>query len=268
MATDHLGSRHKVRRAAPRRTVPSRAQQNSAGPQVTGSARAWGASPPVAAFDRSVRQQTADILRQSILNFRLKPGQRLIEREFIERLGVSRTTFREAIRELTAEGLVTVVSQKGARVSAPSMEEVADLYEVRSALECLAVTWFVERADDREVRSLKAAVKHFKRVSGLTGDTLELLRAKDPFYEVLVHGARSSALQQLLEGINGRVHTLRATSLSHAGRVAQTVAELEAIAEAISERDAIGASRLCDHHIRNACQTALISLQESDNGSG
>ena len=224
--------------------------------------------PGVETFDRSVRQQTADLLRQSILNFQLKPGQRLIEREFIERLGVSRTTFREVIRELAAEGLVTVVAQKGARVSAPSVEEAADLYAVRSALECLAVTWFVDRASDREVRDLKASVKHFKRVASLTTDILELLRAKSVFYQVLIRGARSNALQQLLEGINARVHALRATSLSHPGRVAQTAAELEAIVGAISERDATRASRLCDLHIRNACRIALISLEEIGSASG
>jgi DNA-binding GntR family transcriptional regulator len=215
-------------------------------------------------LDKSVRQQTADILRESILNFQLKPGQRLIEREFIERLGVSRTTFREALRELAAEGLVTVVSQKGARVSAPSVEEATDLYEVRSALECLAVTWFVQRAQDHELRSLKASVKHFKRVASMTSDILELLRAKSVFYQVLIGGARSNALQQLLEGINARVHALRATSLSHPGRVAQTAAELEAIVAAISQRDAVKASELCDLHIRNACRIAVLSLQEEE----
>jgi DNA-binding GntR family transcriptional regulator len=223
----------------------------------------WTA-PEAAPFDKSLRQQTADVLRQSILNFQLKPGQRLVEREFIERLGVSRATFREAIRELAAEGLVTVVSQKGARVSAPTAEEAADLYEVRSALECLAVTWFVERAEDKEVRSLTAAVKHFKRVAGMTTDTLELLRAKELFYDVLIRGARSNALQQLLEGINSRVHALRATSLSHPGRVLQTAGELEAIVDAVSERNAALASRRCEQHIRNACQIALAHLQGED----
>ena len=226
----------------------------------------WPAEP-LAVFDISVRQQTADALRQSILDFRLKPGQRLIEREFIERLGVSRTTFREAIRELAAEGLVTVVAQKGARVSAPSVEEAADLYEVRSALECLAVTWFVGRANDKEIRSLKATVKNFKRVASRTTDILELLRAKEYFYDVLIGGARSNALQQMLEGINARVHALRATSLSHPGRVAQTVSELEAIVGAISDRNGRLASKLCDEHIRNACRTALMSLQDSDLGA-
>jgi DNA-binding GntR family transcriptional regulator len=217
---------------------------------------------PVGPFDISIRQQTIDALRQSILNFQLKPGQRLIEREFIERLGVSRTTFREAIRELAAEGLLTVVEQKGARVSAPSLEEAADLYEVRAALERIMVARFVERAGDNEIRLLKTALRNFKRVSTRTTDILELLRAKELFYDVLIRGARSNALQQLLEGIKARVHALRATSISHPGRLTETVAELEAIVAAISGRDAALAAQLCEEHVRNACRTALMSLQE------
>jgi DNA-binding GntR family transcriptional regulator len=266
MAAETNGSRRAQRVAV---TAQPAAEANGAAP---GRNAFQPAGPqegrPFEPLDKSLRQQTAEALRQSILNFQLKPGQRLIEREFIERLGVSRTTFREAIRELATEGLVTVVAQKGARVSAPSVEEAADLYEVRSALECLAVTWFVERADERELRALRASVKHFKRVASLTNDILELLRAKSVFYQVLIGGARSNALQQLLEGINARVHALRATSLSHPGRVAQTATELEAIVDAIGERDAARASELCDLHIRNACRIALISLQEEERASG
>jgi len=108
-------------------------------------------------IETSVGQQTSQALRQYILNFQLKPGQRLVERPFIERLGVSRTTLREAIRELAAEGLLTVVAQKGPRVSAHSLEEATDLYEVRSALEGLLVIRFVERAANSEIRSLRTA---------------------------------------------------------------------------------------------------------------
>ena len=68
-----------------------------------------------------LREQVIAALRQAILDFQLKPGQRLVERELIEQLGVSRTTIREALRELTAEGLITVIPQKGAIVSAPSL---------------------------------------------------------------------------------------------------------------------------------------------------
>lgn len=226
---------------------------------------AW-AIEPAALPETSVRQQTIYVLRQAILNFQLKPGQRLVERELIERLGVSRTTLREAIRELAAEGLVTVVPQKGARVCAPTYEEAADLYEVRAALESVIVARFVERADDGEIAALKDAVADYRRVCGETTDILALLAAKEAFYEVLVGGARSNALQQLIEGIKARVQALRATSLSRPGRAGETVAELEAIAAAISERDAALASRLCAEHVRRASANALERLQESGDG--
>ena len=264
MVTDQVGSGRGSERTSAGRP-PS--LLTSSNPITPGPAPTPWRIEPVGPFDNSVRQQTIDALRQSILNFQLKPGQRLVEREFIERLGVSRTTFREAIRELAAEGLLTVVAQKGARVSAPSLEEAIDLYEVRSALESIVVSRFVERATDQEVRSLRAAVKNFKRVSTHTTDILELLRAKEAFYEVLVRGARSNGLQQLLEGIKARVHALRATSLSHPGRVAETVAELEAIVAAITDRDAPLASQLCAAHVRNACNTALASLREAGSAS-
>ncbi|GMA96025.1 hypothetical protein GCM10025881_28490 [Pseudolysinimonas kribbensis] len=159
-----------------------------------------------------LREQVIAALRQAILDFQLKPGQRLVERELIEQLGVSRTTIREALRELTSEGLVTVVPQRGAMVSAPSLEEAIDLYEVRASLESLVVQHFVERASDEEIDKLRETVRDVAKVAEKTADTREILGAKDAFYLVLIAGARSAALQQLIEGIQARVQVLRATS--------------------------------------------------------
>src|ERR1700727_597160 len=119
-----------------------------------------------------VREQTVQVLRDAILSFELKPGQRLVEREFIDRLGISRTTFREALRQLSTEGLVTAVAQKGARVSSPSYKEAADLYEIRAALEALAVRRFIERASDEEIGELTRALEKFEKVVAETTDTL------------------------------------------------------------------------------------------------
>src|SRR6478735_9922967 len=95
-----------------------------------------------------LREQVLDVLRQAILDFRLKPGQRLIERELIEQTGVSRTTIREVLRQLAAEGLVTTIPQKGTVVASPSVERAAELYEVRAVLEGMAARQFAERATD------------------------------------------------------------------------------------------------------------------------
>jgi DNA-binding GntR family transcriptional regulator len=211
-----------------------------------------------------LREQVIAALRQAIMDFQLKPGQRLVERELIEQLGVSRTTIREALRELASEGLVTVVPQRGAMVTAPSLEEAIDLYEVRAALESLVVQHFVERADDAEVASLVATVENLATVTSKTEDVKKLMAAKDQFYVVLIAGAKSAALQQLLEGIQARVQMLRATSLSEAGRSFEVVAELRAIVAAIEKRDAPLASQLTAEHIRTASITALHSLREAE----
>ncbi len=213
-----------------------------------------------------LREQVIAALRQAILDFQLKPGQRLVERELIEQLGVSRTTVREALRELTSEGLVTVVPQRGAMVSAPSLEEAIDLYEVRASLESLVVQHFVERATDDEVAALQRTVDDLAVVAEQTDDTRRILAAKDDFYVVLIAGARSAALQQLIEGIQARVQVLRATSLSEQGRPHEMVEELQAVVDAIKKRDAPLASKLCADHIRKASVTALHTLREAEAG--
>lgn len=225
-------------------------------------AESWTAIP-VGRVAAPLREQVTSALRQAILDFELKPGQRLVERELIERLGVSRTTVREALRELTSEGLVTVIPQRGAVVTVPQLDDAADLYEVRASLESLVVRRFVERATDDEVEALRESVEGVAAAAAETDDVRQILRAKDRFYAVLVAGARSAALQQLLEGIQARVQVLRATSLSEDGRTPEVVRELRAVVAAVVERDAEGASQLCADHVRAAAATALASLRRT-----
>jgi len=210
-----------------------------------------------------LRAQVLKALRDAILNYDLKPGQKLVERELMENLGVSRTTIREALRELTSEGLVTVFPHRGSFVSKPSLEDASDLYEVRAILESVVVSRFVDRATNAEIKQLGETVTELERISKDSDDIREILRAKDEFYAVLVQGARSPALKQILEGIQARVQILRATSLSKPGRPKETIKELRAIVAAIKKRDAETAAKLCSDHVRKASITALAHLVES-----
>jgi DNA-binding GntR family transcriptional regulator len=220
----------------------------------------WSAEP-LGRIAAPLREQVTASLRQAILDFSLQPGQRLVERELIERLGVSRTTIREAIRELAAEGIVTVVPQKGAIVTAPSLDDATDLYEVRASLESLVVQRFVERANDEQVGRLAQTVEDFAAATTATTSIRDVLKAKDRFYTVLIEGARSAALQQLLESIQARVQVLRATSMSEPGRPLEVVDELRGIVSAITHRDAELAASRCAAHIRRASITALAHLR-------
>lgn len=213
-------------------------------------------SPPI-------REQTVQVLRDAILSFELKPGQRLVEREFIDRLGISRTTFREALRQLSTEGLVTSVAQKGARVSSPSYKEAADLYEIRAALEAILVRRFIERAGEKEKDELTGALEQFEKVVTQTTDTRVLLESNAEYYRVLIDGAQSAVLEQVLTGVRSRAQAFRSRSLSLPGRAAQTAAELRGVLDAILAGDAETASALCSEHVHIAGRIALAGLDQS-----
>jgi DNA-binding GntR family transcriptional regulator len=207
-----------------------------------------------------LREQVLEGLRNAILGFELKPGQRLVERELVEQIGVSRTTIREVLRELAAEGLVVVIPQKGAVVYAPTQEEAQELYAVRAALEALTIERFIARASEEKLEELKATLAEVERVSVDGGDIREMLRAKDHFYGVLLDGAASPTIKQILNGVQARVRLLRATSLSQPGRPQQVVVEIRALVEAIAARDVERATRLCSAHLNNAAATGISAL--------
>ncbi len=227
----------------------------------TGGLEQWDFAP-IGRVAAPLREQVIDAMRNAIFDFQLRPGQRLIERELIDRFGVSRTTIREALRDLASEGLVTVVPQKGAIVSAPSAEEAADIYDVRAHLESLAVQRFVTRASDEQVTALRATVDKLAEESKRDPtDTLALLRTKDAFYDALIEGAGSEVLKQVLGGLQARIRVLRATSLGVTGRPVSTANELGAVMDAIERRDGDSAAELCARHVRNASATALRNLE-------
>lgn len=219
---------------------------------------------PIGRVAAPLRDKVLQVVRQGILDFRLRPGQRLIERELMEQLGVSRATIREVVAQLASEGLVTNIPQRGAIVSVLSPEEAADIYEMRVSLEALAVQRFVERATDEQVTALRGTFEELKAASTGDGDHLAELRGKDAFYAVLFAGAASGPLTQMLTMLQGRVRLLRWTSLSAPGRVANTLKEIGAIVEAIEARDAKRAAAASATHVRNAARTALARMKDMD----
>lgn len=222
---------------------------------------AGGDSLRVGRVAAPLREQVVDVLREAILDFRLKPGQRLIERELIEQIGVSRTTIREVLRQLAAEGLVTTIPQKGAIVVVPSPEEAAELYDVRLVMEAAAVTRFVRNATPMQAAALRGAVEEMARVAAEGSDDVRaVLRANDEFYEVLLQGAGNRAFHALLAGVQARVRVLRASSLSQPGRPQAAVAELLGVVEAIESGDADRAAAMTAQHLEQAEVAGLQAI--------
>lgn len=230
---------------------------------MTISSESWNISPP-GRVASPLRDQVLNMMRQAIMDFDLKPGQRLIERELVQQLAVSRTTVREVLTVLAAEGLVTVIPQKGAIVSVISKDEAQDIYEIRSSLEALAVERFTERASSDEVLQLRQAFEELKQATADGEDKLDLLRSKDNFYSVLLDGARIPPLTQILTMLQGRVRVLRLTSLSAPGRSKETIKELGQMVDMIEARDSKAASHAMAQHVRNAANAGISKIAERE----
>lgn len=208
-----------------------------------------------------IRSQVLENLRRAILDRRLAPGQRLIERELVELTGVSRTSVREALRELAAEGLVTTIPNKGTVVASVSAEEARQLYQVRSALEALAGRLFVENASPAQRRAL---VRALERVERLVDKGQPVLGAKDAFYDVLFEGGGNDQLKAVANGLHARVSVLRALSTSVPGRLRHSVEELRAIVRAVEADDADAAAQACARHVEQAGRAGLQALSEQE----
>lgn len=222
---------------------------------------------PVGRTAAPLRRSVVDAIRQSIVLGRLAPGTRLIERELIEKMAVSRTVIREALRQLEAEGLIEVVANKGAVVRNLSRAEANDLYAIRAVLEGLAARLFAERADTASRAELAAALAKTAEAYG-TDEPAAIVEAKNDFYGVLFRGADSETLSSMIDALQARVWRWRVLGVAHphrsGGRSAEAVRDLEALVDAITAGDAELAERIARREVMNAASEALRLIGDND----
>jgi DNA-binding GntR family transcriptional regulator len=200
-------------------------------------------------------------VRSAILLGHFKPGQRLVERDLCEMIGVGRTSVREALRQLEAEGLVTNAPHRGPSVSTITYEEAEQLYAIRGLLEGYAGQQFADHGSAEDMTRLADAVQKFE-AAVKTLDGSAILEAKTEFYSVLMDGSGNIFLRQTLMLLHNRINLLRATSMMQAGRLLHSASEIREIHDAICARDGARASAACRHHIAMAARAALAYLRQ------
>ena len=198
-----------------------------------------------------VRQQVFENLRRAIVEGNFRPGDRLVERELCAMTGASRSSVREALRQLEAEGLILTLPDRGPIVRAVSRSDAEDLYAIRAFLEGMAGAMFATRATDAQIASLRDTLNMLEAAFAL-GDGRAAVQAKDHFYDILFDGIQSEITQSLLRVIHNRVALVRHATLSHPGRSVDTLREMRGILNAIEHRDVEAARAACVEHVRQA----------------
>jgi DNA-binding GntR family transcriptional regulator len=218
-------------------------------------------SPP-SVENLTLWQRVYDRLRSEILEGRLEPGTELAEVALAEQLGVSRGPIREAIGRLASEGLVTVRPRRGAVVRSLSKEEFLELYQVREALERMAMQLAVGRLTGEQFGQLER-LNEAMDVHAAADDVEGFFEANVEFHARLLEASGNVKLQEVYHQLLGQLGRYRLRSLRLRGSLRRSVSEHAAILRAARRGDADRAAQLMAEHIR-VPQRRAMALEEAE----
>ncbi|MGN0376606.1 MAG: GntR family transcriptional regulator [Suilimivivens sp.] len=211
-----------------------------------------------------LRDVVFNTLRKAILTGQLKPGERLMEVHLANKLGVSRTPIREAIRKLELEGLVIMIPRRGAEVAQITEKSLNDVLEVRRALDALSVELACERITDEEIEELKNACNEFeKAVKGK--DVSVIAKADVALHDIIVRAAGNLRLQQLVNNLAEQMYRYRFVYIKDESQHEKLVAEHKEIFESIANRDKERALRAAKLHIDNQEKSIISQIRLEKN---
>ncbi|WP_371365536.1 HTH-type transcriptional repressor RspR [Sporomusa rhizae] len=210
---------------------------------------------------KPLREVVAETLREAIVNGTLSPGERLMEIQLAEELGVSRTPVREAIRKLELEGFVVMIPRRGTYVADLSIKDINEVFEIRTALDVLAAGLAVERITEDELEQLERLLVE---ISDLTeqGDADKIVEVDGQFHDILYRASRNDRLVGIINNLREQFTRFRSISMQYPGRIQKTVEEHRRLVEAIAGRDLELAQQIAREHMENSEQTLLQDLNE------
>lgn len=206
-----------------------------------------------------LREVVCESLRNAIREGVLKPGERIMEIQLAEELGVSRTPVREAIRKLELEGYVVMMPRRGTYVASMSIRDINEIFEIRTALESLSNGLAADHITDEEL-------EHLQRLLVVIGGYIKegniekIVETDIEFHDVMYHAARNQRLVGIISNLRDQLTRFRTLSMSYPGRLEETLEEHKLIVEAIASGDRRAASKAAERHMENSEKTLLKAM--------
>lgn len=209
---------------------------------------------------KPLRDIVFDTLREAIMDGSLKPGERLMEVQLAQKLGVSRTPVREAIRKLELEGTVTMIPRKGAYVAEVSLKDISEVLEVRAALEGLAATLAAEKMDESGLKLLQEKASEFEAAAkDMNRD--DLIKLDVEIHEIIFQSTDNQTLMNLVDGLREQVQRFRISYLSTMQNAEDIIVEHRELIDALLKKDPELARNAAEKHIRQIKQFILSNLE-------
>lgn len=209
--------------------------------------------------DLPLRDVVFRTLRRGILCGDLKPGERLMEIKLANRLGVSRTPIREAIRMLEQEGLAVNIPRRGAQVASITEEDLRDVLEVREGLEELAVRFACARITEPELAELYQASRIFEQRTK-ADDLTALAEADEAFHELIYQATGNKRLVQLINNLREQMFRYRIEYLKDEENRNSLISEHDALWKSLRDREEKSATACIRKHIRRQMDAVRRTL--------
>lgn len=207
-----------------------------------------------------LRDVVFNTLRHAILKGELEPGERLMEIALAQKLGVSRTPIREAIRKLELEGLVVMVPRKGAEVADITEKDLRDVLEVRTALEELSIELAMKNMNDDDYKQLTEANKLFAKDSE-GDDLIKITEADVAFHELMYMATGNKRLIQMINNLREQMYRYRLEYIKDKSTHARLVDEHNRIIDAMVKNDVAAAKAAIKLHVENQEENILKSIK-------
>lgn len=200
--------------------------------------------------NHSLGQRVFHRIREDILSGKYKKNEELKEKTIGEELGVSRTPVREALRQLELEGLVTIIPNKGAYVVGFSVEDIQDIYEIRSVLEGLCARRAAAHVTKEQLEELEE-ILFLTDFHAQKGHTEQLVELDTRFHEILYEAGASKVLEHALRDYHHYLERVRKVTLAAEKRSVESNNEHKQILEALKEHNAKKAEEYANQHMLN-----------------
>ena len=209
--------------------------------------------------------RVAKEIEETILSGYFKPRERLVEMDLISRFGVSRTVIREALKRLEAKGLVRTTPYRGAMVADLTVEEVEEIYFVRTELERIAARLVLKHITEKEIQDLKRLYKEVER--HLREKTHQMIEKDSEFHRAIFKVSRNRYLSEMIDFLRTKAHIVRFNAWSLPHRIEQSIVEHREMIKAIEDRNLSQLEKLIVKHLtfsKNSYMSQLKGMLQSD----
>ena len=212
---------------------------------------------------KPIREIIYEYLRQAILDGGVKPGERLVERDIAEKLSASRTPVREALRKLESEGFVTYLPRKGMVVKGVNMDEIDEIYSIRTELECLAIRHAIKNISEEQLLELRELVAALELQAKSDATQATAMKLHD-FDDLILNAAGMPTLTGFLHSMYDTLKRYKCINLSNLPRRKEAVREHKEILQAIIDRDGKRAEQLVRLHVEHSRNELRKRMRETD----